>query len=312
LAGGLILLFTASLALAADLLQIGSKGPKVSEVQSYLHQLSYLKYSPTGYYGKATAEAVKSFQIEYGLQADGKAGPETQRLLSEAAHSRNKTVSYTVKAGDTMDSIADQYDVTEAAIIAKNNLSSNQVVEGQNLLIPLGETRVGTVNSRDRQGIQAVPWSIVDQLWKTGQVARVIDVETGKSFLAQRYYGYYHADIEPLTKQDTQTLFELYGYHWSWDRRAVVVQIRNLYIAASINGMPHGGEAIFDNNFRGQICAHFLGSKVHADGGVDPQHMAMIQRAANTPLSVVLERNDARERVAPAVAVPATGGSRTN
>ncbi len=306
LIGGLLLFLSAETAGATHLLQIGAKGEPVREIQSYLHQLNYLKPDPTGYYGRMTAEAVKSFQLENGLKADGKVGPATAKLLRQAVASRNKTVTYIVEADDSLETIAETYRTSAAAIMARNNLPGKQLTEGQRLIVPVGETRAGVENSRNRQAVQLIPWSIVAQLWKTGAVARVIDVETGKSFMAQRYYGYYHADIEPLTKQDTRTLYEIYGNHWSWSRRAVIVQVKNLYIAGSINGMPHGGEAIFNNDFKGQICCHFLGSKIHQDGEVDPDHLAMIQRAANSSLAKFLPPEEAQHHNAPAATVPGT------
>jgi LysM repeat protein len=303
---GVLGLFSASLAaMAAPLLQLGAKGDEVSEVQRYLHQLRYLKYAPTGYYGKATAEAVKSFQLEQGLRADGKVGTETAALLRQIYQTRDQVLEYTVTTGDTLDGIAERFNVAVAAIMVKNNLPGNEVREGQRLLIPAPESRPSPLTaSRSRMGIQALPWTVVNELWNNFETARVIDVETGRSFMARRYYGYYHADIEPLTRADTQILYSIYGRRWSWERRPVIVQLRNLNIAASINGMPHGGEAIFDNGFKGQICCHFLGSKIHKNGGVDETHHAMIMRAANVSLATVLERSGDREAVAPAAALP--------
>ncbi len=301
---GVIGLFSAHLAaIAAPLLQIGAKGAKVSEVQRYLHQLRYLRHAPTGYYGRATAEAVKSFQLEQGLRADGKVGAETAALLRRIYQTRNQAVEYTVEAGDTLDKIAERFNVATAAIMVRNNLPGNEVREGQRLLIPAVESRFNpAAASRSRMGIQALPWSIVNELWKNFETARVIDVETGRAFMARRYYGHYHADIEPLTRADTEILHSIYGRRWSWERRPVIVQLRNLNIAGSINGMPHGGEAIFDNGFKGQICCHFLGSKIHKNGGVDETHHAMIMRAANGSLAGVLERSEDHEAAA---AIPA-------
>ena len=292
---GIALIFTIGMAVFADeLLQLGAKGSHVIEVQSYLNQLKYLRPAPTGYYGKSTTEAVKSFQIEYGLNADGKVGSSTLEVLREAVRSKNKTIDYVVLVQDNLAAIAERFNTTMAAIIARNNLPNTEVAVGQKLLIPIKEGH--DLVSRGRPGgIQSIPWSVVDQLWKNGEVVRVIDVESGKSFLSRRYYGYYHADVEPLTKQDTQMMLAIYGGHWSWNRRAVVVQVRNLYIAASMNGMPHGGEAIHDNGFRGQYCIHFLGSKVHKSGGnVDRLHQEMIERAAMADLTNLLNIDRAK------------------
>lgn len=66
-------------------LSMGSSSSLVTSVQSQLKQLGYFSYpSITGYYGTVTAQAVKDFQSDYGLQVDGLAGPITQTSLSHA------------------------------------------------------------------------------------------------------------------------------------------------------------------------------------------------------------------------------------
>ncbi len=265
---------------AATMLKYGSRGNQVIEVQKYLFQLNYLRVKPTGFYGKLTTEAVKVFQIEHNLAVDGVAGPVTMDTLKEVAGDGHRIVEYTVKPGDELEVIAAQHRTNMAEIMARNNLPDQRVVVGQKLIIKLGKNSSAGPNSRFRGGgIQALSWSTVNQLWKKGEVAKILDLETGKSFKAKRLYGYYHADVEPLTKEDTKIMKEVYGGKWSWERRAVVVQMKNLYIAASINGMPHGGQSIDDNDFDGQFCVHFLGSRVHQTGRVDRAHHAMIELA---------------------------------
>ena len=51
-------------------------------------------------------------------------------------------------------------------------------------------------------------------------------------------------------------------------------------LAASINGMPHGGGSIADNNFEGHICIHFLNSRTHGTDNVDPDHQNAVGEAA--------------------------------
>jgi peptidoglycan hydrolase-like protein with peptidoglycan-binding domain len=281
---------------AADglLLQIGVKGKLVREVQSYLYQLKYMRKAPTGYYGLSTAEAVQSFQLEYHLEADGKVHQDTLDMLIIAVKERNDVVQYTVAAGDTLPEIAAKFNTSIAQIMVNNSLHNNQITEGQTLLIPTGDFRKITSRGGIR-GIQEIPWSIVNKLWNVGEIVKVIDVQTGKSFQAKRYGGVYHADTEPLTKQDTEIMKEIYGGRWSWDRRAVVIKCHNLYISASMNGMPHGGETIHNNGFQGQFCIHFLGSRVHISGKVDTTHQQMVEDALNSDL-LMEETVDGSER----------------
>lgn len=281
----LIMLFVATFfqICVADLLQIGSKGSQVREVQNYLYQLKYLRTSPSGYYGSSTAEAVRSFQLENHLKADGNVNEDTLEILEADFRDRNQAIQYTVVTGDTLTEIAAKLNSSAAEIMVKNNLRDNQITAGQTLWIPTGRYR--QIASRGgTRGIQELPWSIVNQLWNKGEVVKVIDVESGQSFQVKRYGGVYHIDAEPLTKQDTQTMLDAYGGRWSWNRRAVIVECHNLYISASMNGMPHGGKTIRNNDFRGQFCIHFLGSRVHRSGKVDTTHQLMIEQAFNTDL----------------------------
>lgn len=122
-------------------------------------------------------------------------------------------------------------------------------------------------------------WSEVNELFARYDVATITDLETGLSLRTQRRGGTLHADIQPLTKQDTVTLKQIYGGTWSWNRRAVVLEIDGQRIAASMNGMPHGRGALA-NGFPGHHCLHYLGSITHGGRNRDPAHQLMVHYAA--------------------------------
>lgn len=107
----------------------------------------------------------------------------------------------------------------------------------------------------------------------------VRDLETGKEFLVQRRAGSEHADVQPLTSQDTRIMKEIYGGRWSWKRRAIIVIHGERQIAASMHGMPHGAGAL-QNNFPGHFCIHFYGSRTHRTNFMDLSHKLMILKAA--------------------------------
>ena len=44
--------------------------------------------------------------------------------------------------------------------------------------------------------------------------------------------------------------------------------------------MPHGEQAIYDNDFDGQFCIHFLNSKTHGSDKVDADHQYCVNVAA--------------------------------
>ena len=64
----------------------GSQGEKVWQLQERLKELGYYTGEVDGQFGPGTREAVITFQKKNGLDADGLAGEETQRVLySETA-----------------------------------------------------------------------------------------------------------------------------------------------------------------------------------------------------------------------------------
>jgi peptidoglycan hydrolase-like protein with peptidoglycan-binding domain len=64
-----------------DVLQFGSSGEAVTQLQTRLAELGYFQGSPTGNFGPATETAVIQFQQASGLIADGVVGTETTNTL---------------------------------------------------------------------------------------------------------------------------------------------------------------------------------------------------------------------------------------
>lgn len=127
---------------------------------------------------------------------------------------------------------------------------------------------------------ELIPWEKARHIFAHLNVALVTDVDTGKSFWAQRRAGSNHADVQPLTAQDSRIMKSIYNGKWSWDRRAIIVSSRNRRIAASMSGMPHGAGAIQNNEFDGHFCIHFYGSKTHSTNRADIRHQQMVLKAA--------------------------------
>ncbi len=61
--------------------KLGSRGNEVRQVQKKLKELGYYKGSVDGIYGTGTQRAVKAFQKNCGITADGIAGPKTLKFL---------------------------------------------------------------------------------------------------------------------------------------------------------------------------------------------------------------------------------------
>jgi len=60
----------------------GLSGDDVSRLQQRLFDLGYLEFSPDGNFDPGTTSALKAFQKDHGLSADGMAGPNTLKALN--------------------------------------------------------------------------------------------------------------------------------------------------------------------------------------------------------------------------------------
>jgi len=128
--------------------------------------------------------------------------------------------------------------------------------------------------------------SDIQKIFSKGTAALITDVETGLQWREERRGGTNHADVQPLTKEDTKKLKKAYGGKWAWTRRAIWVTIGNETYAASMNGMPHGSGAIKTNGFDGHHCIHFTNSRTHCSDKICPNHQKMIKKAASVELTI--------------------------
>lgn len=277
---------------APILLKEGAQGDSVWELQLSLFQLGLLQMTPTGIFEANTLKAVRLFQEKNALTVDGAVGEQTWQKLRQVVSTLTYP-TYEVRSGDTLWGLARHYGISVEMLAKANNLrDADKIRPGQRLVIPVPASQANPPQvssatpeaaakaraARERLVPQALSWSEVQRIFPHNCVARVIDVETGKSFRVRRYYGHSHADVEPLTAEDTAVMKDVYG-QWSWLRRPIVVEVAGRRIAASMNGFPHGKGAITSNGFGGHFCIHFTDSRVHRTGRVDPDHQAAIQAA---------------------------------
>lgn len=138
-------------------LRLGDTGNYVRTLQTRLSNLMYYDGEINGTFDTETENAVKAFQINNNLTADGIVGRFTwsalETLYSPLAICNGESLEnlvYTVKSGDTLYSIAKKYGVTVNQIKDLNNLTSNTISIGQQLLIPTTETEnIYTVQNGD-------------------------------------------------------------------------------------------------------------------------------------------------------------------
>ena len=284
-----------------DSLRKGATGSAVKDLQTKLKKLGFYNASIDGDYGDTTVAAVKAFQKKYNLTADGVAGSETLKKLDSAyknADSNTSTDDDSLRKGATGTAVKTLQTnlkklgfytayvdgsfgaTTESAVKAfqrKYGLTADGVA-GSATLKKI-ESAVASASS-GKITTERLDWFNGGKyVIPNGAVFQIKDVSTALIFSARRQSGGNHMDAEPLTAEDTAILKKINGGTFSWRRRAVLVKYNGHVYAASIYSEPHGTNTILDNNFDGQFCLHFYGSKTHGTDRVDADHQKCVEQA---------------------------------
>ena len=282
-----------------DSLRKGATGSAVKNLQTKLKKLGFYNASIDGDYGDTTVAAVKAFQKKYNLTADGVAGSETLKKLDNAYKNADsdkdddslrkgatgtavKTLQTNLKKLGFYTAYVDGSfgSTTESAVKAfqkKYGLTADGVA-GSATLKKI-ESAVASASS-GKITTERLDWFNGGKyVIPNGAVFQIKDVSTGLIFSARRQSGGNHMDAEPLTAEDTAILKKINGGTFSWRRRAVLVKYNGHVYAASIYSEPHGTNTILDNNFDGQFCLHFYGSKTHGTDRVDADHQKCVEQA---------------------------------
>ena len=282
-------------------LRKGATGSAVKDLQTKLKKLGFYNAYVDGSYGDTTVAAVKAFQKKYNLTADGVAGSETLKKLDSAyknADSNTSTDDDSLRKGATGTAVKTLQTnlkklgfytayvdgsfgaTTESAVKAfqrKYGLTADGVA-GSATLKKI-ESAVASASS-GKITTERLDWFNGGKyVIPNGAVFQIKDVSTGLIFSARRQSGGNHMDAEPLTAEDTAILKKINGGTFSWRRRAVLVKYNGHVYAASIYSEPHGTNTILDNNFDGQFCLHFYGSKTHGTDRVDADHQKCVEQA---------------------------------
>ena len=284
-----------------DSLRKGATGSAVKNLQTKLKKLGFYNAYVDGSYGDTTVAAVKAFQKKYNLTADGVAGSETLKKLDTAyknADSNTSTDDDSLRKGatgtavKTLQTNLKKLGFYTAYVDGSFGSTTESAVKA--FQKKYGLTADGVAGSATLKKIESVVASASSGKITTerldwfnggkyvipnGAVFQIKDVSTGLIFSARRQSGGNHMDAEPLTAEDTAILKKINGGTFSWRRRAVLVKYNGHVYAASIYSEPHGTNTILDNNFDGQFCLHFYGSKTHGTDRVDADHQKCVEQA---------------------------------
>lgn len=273
----------------------GSAGSDVDKVQAKLVELNYLT-SASGTYDNATAAAVKAFQSRNKLTADGIAGTKTFNALfsssavaaGTASNSSGASAAYTTlrsgASGEAVKSLQTtlkslEYQVEATGTYDSQTAQAVKNFQSRNKLTADGVAGVQTQtklysgsaakNSAQKPGAYNVPsigevkllhwFNNVKPALRGKSSIYVYDPTSGISFTLHLYSLGRHADVEPMTADDTASMLSAFGGKITWTPKFVYVRLPNgVWTAATMHNVAHGGQSIKDNNFNGQNCVHFL------------------------------------------------------
>ncbi len=295
---------------AATLIKQGTRGTEVKQVQSTLKELGYFTYPKiTGYYGSITKSAVARFQKANGIKTDGIIGKITmEALLQRASLKTEQSISILSTDTDPLEVGENSNNLENADTAGITDISGNTDTTTNTDTPETTDPSNGTntpipAPTIDPNHIGALDWfTQVRQIWQRGMIATVTDVNTGRSFQVKRTYGTNHADVETLTKADTQIMKEIWG-GFSWQRRAVVVKTGDYIMAGSMTAMPHAGlenkpagayvsgrsagygygynyDSIKGNGINGHMDIHFKNSRTHSTNVMQKVQQDMVKKAA--------------------------------
>lgn len=116
------------------ILKKGDRGSLVSLLQLALERSGYLNSQKDGIFGDKTEAALRRFQADEGISADGIAGRETMLRIKKYI---TGYTTYTIKSGDTLYNLARQFYSTVPLIETANpDIFPENLTVGENIIIP--------------------------------------------------------------------------------------------------------------------------------------------------------------------------------
>ena len=310
-----------SLTVSYETLKKGMTGDAVASMQQRLIELGYLTGTADGIFGSDTAEAVYYFQKNNGLVRDSVAGEDTLKVLfstsAVAKTTTDTTVSIDISAdilrkGDASDAVkqlqlklislgylsgeADGVfgNLTYKALkqFQKANALYADGIAGSQTIAALNSTNApivgGTTDSAENT-VAVMARKVVYEYWystvrnecRKYPYCTLYDPESGISWQVHMFSYGKHAEIEPLTPNDTAKMNQVCGEE-VWTPKAVWVIFADGTIRiATTHSVPHGVQHITDNDFPGHCCLHFPRTlaQVTAIGPYATKHQNAVDKA---------------------------------
>ncbi len=223
------------------LMRKGDSNASVKLMQQKLISLGYLNGTADGIFGNKTFTALKEFQKANALYADGIAGKATIAALN--------------KVGNTAPQVTTAPSGGSASI-------GGVMVSARNVKYELWYAKV-------RNECRKYPY------------CTIYDPESGLAYQVHMFSYGKHAEIEPLTANDTKIMYEIFGGQ-TWTPKPVWVIFADGTIRiATTHSVPHEVQHIRDNDFPGHSCLHFprTMAQVTAIGPYATKHQNTVDKA---------------------------------
>jgi hypothetical protein len=245
---------------------------------------SVVVYAAKGKWCKVSVSGVKGYMLKSSLaktaKAKASAGLPTLRSGSSGSSVKKLQAQLAKRGFLSSKSVNGKYASATARAVRQFQMMSGLSVSS--VATPATIKKAFSSGSRHPK-VTMMRWSnyTVSKFFPDGAVGTIVDLNTGARLRIRRVGGHNHLDVEPANASDTAVLKRMYGGTWSWDSRGVLFIAGGHYIAGAINGMPHGAEISRTNNFDGQFCLHFYGSKTHGSGDSNAAHQSNVRRVYN-------------------------------
>lgn len=140
----------------------------------------------------------------------------------------------------------------------------------------VGRAYTGTVREK---GVLS-SWDNISRLFPVGAEAKIIDYNTGGTYVVRRTGGENNAEVTVEDSDDNDLFSYVFG-GYSWEHRPVLVEIDGVRYAASMFGMPtrltHGATGAMS----GSTFLYFNNSRSDLYGISDAEHLVAISTVAD-------------------------------
>ena len=224
-------------------LYLGSTGPLVGFLQFVLKRLGFYSGEVNYVFDEATERAVAALQSTLGLSDDGVVGPRSWAAF-EPYFTGN--YYYTVRAGDTLSSIASKSNTSLKMLLAANDLADpDNLFVGQKILIPFSEFVVPTTLrfSSDVMNIllgslaARYPFLSFSSIGKSVLGKDLVSLRLGRGEKVVSYNASHHAN-EWITSLLLVKFVEMFCHALVTERRLGDYDPREVFDSASIYIVP--------------------------------------------------------------------------